>query len=184
MLFFKLKKNPTPQTKHWKSALFNPLMTIYSSSVYIYSMWNPSLFECIQIQYPEFRIVGSHCFQNSCCKTLQYSYTQVRLTFRALVLVPPSRCAPRKPWLRSYSDICATTLTPAATLGSIMALSLTWAAHWVKTTSWMRMSSFSSFDSILISSLLQSCCISTMTSQKANITSCDLWPVTKKRKEC
>lgn len=114
-----------------------------------------------------FTLLTKQCLQNNAV----WLYV-VRLTFGAFGRVPPSRCAPRRPWLRSYSDTCATTLTPAATLGSIMALSWTWAAHWAKTTSRMRMSNFSSFDSIQISSLLRSCCTLTMTSQKADI-SCD-----------
>lgn len=115
-----------------------------------------------------------HCFENSGCETMPYSYTLVKLTFRAFVHIPLSRCALRRPWRRSYSDTCATTPTPAATLGNIMALSWTWAAHWARTTSWMRMSSFSSFDWTQTSSLLRSYCTSTMTSQRADITSCGL----------
>lgn len=96
---------------------------------------------------------------------------KVKLTFRAFVHIPLSRCALRRPWLRSYSDTYATTHTPAATLGNIMALSWTWAAHWAKTTFWMRMSSFSSFDWTRTNSHLRFCCTSTTTSQRVDITS-------------
>lgn len=85
-------------------------------------------------------------------------------------LPAPLRCVLRRRWQRSYSVTCATTLMPAATPGNTMELSWIWAAHSARITSWMRMSSSSSSDWTQTSSPLLSCCTSTMTSLRADMT--------------